>query len=64
MDLFLNFDRRIQNMKGELGRENLEYNVDIWELMGEEGLEENCNDEANSVSLFQLFSGLTSFSCI
>ena len=51
-------------MKSEPGRENLEYNVDIWELVGVEGLEENCNDKATSVSLFQFFSGLTSFSCI
>ena len=28
-------------------------------MVGVEGLEENCNDEAILVSLFQFFSGLT-----
>ena len=28
--------------------------------MGVKGLEQNCNDEVTSVSLFQFFSGLTS----
>ena len=51
-------------MKNEPGRENLEYNVDIWELVGVEGPGENSNDEATPVSLPQLLSGLTSFSCI